>query len=371
MKKTLLLTAFVMAANFVTAQPQQQEAEQKKEKQSILERLINDDEILNIFLDTRMDAKFSTGNPDGNNFKFEDHTLRISLEGQIIPGIRYRVKHRLNRSQEPLRDNLSRATDHAWIAFDFGRQKQWTITAGKQSVQFGTFEYDYSTADVYLVTMCFNDLDAYKTGINVAYRFLGQQINLQIINSDAPQFASEEYKNKSVAANFLWEGNLFDGTLKTRWGYGLFMHDKSKYYNWITPGVQLNLNRFTSELDYYFGYRSMDYGTDVRNEDLGLRYVKDQSLSLNLKYNFGIWRPSVKGTWNQRNDKVLKQTAYESFGVQGALEVYPFKHKRVKDLRFHAVYHYNNTDLKGPYSSISGRKGNTIILGMRWLFKAM
>lgn len=364
MKKILLLVLTVTVSTIAAAQYPESES------QTFWQRLIWDDEMLNLMLDMRMDGQFSTGNEDGKHLGFEDQTLKILIVGEIIPGIRYRVRHRLNKVQQPLRDNLSGATDHAWLAFDFGKKKQWTITAGKQSVQFGTFEYDYNAADIYLGTMCFNDLDAYKTGVNVAYRFKGQTVNLQVVNSDEPQFASWEYRNKSIAANFLWEGSLFGGMLKTRWGYGLFMHNKSKFYNWVTPGVQLNINKFTTELDYYLGYRNMDYGSVVQQNDLGARYVKDQSLALNLKYNFGIWRPSVKGTWDQRHDKELGRTAYHTFGVQAAIELYPFKNKLVKDLRFHLVYHYNDNDLKGPYAMAGNKDSHTLLLGVRWLFKA-
>ncbi|MDH6311098.1 hypothetical protein M2451_003941 [Dysgonomonas sp. PFB1-18] len=341
---------------------------QHRESQNILDKLLWDDKMLNVMLDTRADFKTTFNGSDLDEASFQGQTIKLWLVGEIIPGIRYRLRHRLNKPQTPLREGYSSATDQAWVAFDLG--KKWTFTVGKQSVQFGTFEYDYNPADIYQPTMTFDDLDAYKTGVNVAYKFLGQTLNLQVVNSDAPQFARDDYKKKALAVNVLWEGSLLDGKLKTRWGYGAFQHSKSKFYNWITPGIQLNLGQFTTELDYYMGNRDMDYSAIVERPDLGTRYVQDQSVSLNLKYDFGKWRPFIKGTWNQRHDKGFDSNAYESLGIQAVVEFYPFTNKLVKDLRFHAMYAYANTNFQGEFNDLNNKDTHTLLVGTRWLFKA-
>lgn len=340
---------------------------QHRESQNILDKLIWDDKMLNLMLDTRVDFQtvFDRGSLD--QASFEGQTLKLWIVGEVVPGIRYRVRQRLNKPQTPLREGYSAATDQAWLAFDLG--KKWTFTVGKQSVQFGTFEYDYNPADIYQGTMAFNDLDAYKTGLNVAYRFKGQVMNLQVVNSDAPQFASEKYKNKALAINALWEGDLFNGVVKTRCAYGAFQHEKTKFYNWLTAGLQLNISKFTSEIDYYFGPRNMDYGSVVGVDNLGARYVRDQSLGVNLKYDFGKWKPFIKGTWNQRHDKEYRSNAYENLGIQAVMELYPFTNKLIKDLRFHAMYAYGNTNFGGMFNGLSNEDTHTILVGTRWLFK--
>ncbi len=341
---------------------------QHKESQNILDKLLWDDKMLNLMLDTRVDFQTIFDNGSLDEASFEGQTLKLWIVGEVVPGIRYRVRQRLNKPQTPLREGYSAATDQAWLAFDVGGEK-WTFTVGKQSVQFGTFEYDYNPADIYQGTMAFNDLDAYKTGVNVAYKFLGQVMNLQLVNSDAPQFASEEYKKKALAMNILWEGDLLRGVIKTRCAYGAFQHEKTKFYNWLTAGLQVNAHKFTTELDYYLGPRDMDYGSVVGIDNLGTRSVRDQSLSLNLKYDFGKWKPFVKGTWNQRHDKAYGKNAYENLGIQAVMEFYPFTNKLIKDLRFHAVYAYSNTNFEGEFNGKSNDDTHTILVGTRWLFK--
>lgn len=341
---------------------------QHKESQNILDKLIWDDKMLNIMLDTRVDFQTTFNGSELDEATFHGQTFKLWLVGEIIPGIRYRVRHRLNKPQNALREGYSAATDQAWLAFDAG--DKWTFTVGKQSVQLGTFEYDYNPADIYQPTMVYNDFDGYKTGVNIAYKFLGQTMNLQVVNSDEPQFANEEYKNKALAVTVLWEGNLANDMIKTRWGYGAFQHSKTKFYQWLTAGTQFNFDKFTTEFDYYLGNRDMDYGDVVEREDLGTRYVRDQSASLNLKYDFGKWKPSVKGTWNQRHDKGFDNNAYESLGIQAAVEFYPFTNNLVKDLRFHAAYAYGNTNFEGEFAGMNNKDTHMILVGTRWLFKA-
>ncbi len=339
---------------------------QHKESSNILEKLKWDDEMLNIMIDMRVDYQADFDRSGWQDGSFQAQTFKLWFAGEITEGVRYRIRQRLNKPQTPLREGYSGATDQAWLAFDFA--KRWTVTVGKQSVQFGTFEYDYNPADIYLPTMCFNDLDAYKTGVNLAYNVAGQVFNFQVVNSDATQFADSAYSNKGVAFNLLWQGKLFDGLLNTRWAYGAFQHDKGNFLNWVTLGLQLNINKITTELDYYTGTRYMDYSSVVDIDNLGLKKVFDQSAALNLKYEGENWKPSVKFVWNDRFDKDLGQDAYRNWGISTVMEYYPFQGK-LKDLRFHLMYAYNDTNFEGPYTAEENQYQSTILGGIRWLFK--
>ncbi len=341
---------------------------QYRESQTLWNQLVWDDEKLNILVDTRIDFQDIMNNYASDNVSFHGQTFRVWLVGEIMPGFRYRVRHRLNKVPALERDGYTGATDHAWLAFDIG--PQWTIIAGKQSVQIGTFENDYNGADVYMGTMVFNDFDGSMTGVNVAYKPGKQIFNFQVTNSDAPMFANDEYKNRAIALNFMWAGSLFNDVVRTRWGYGAFQHSKTKFYNWITVGTQLNIGKFTSEIDYYTGVRNMDYGAVVCIDTLGTRYVQDQSLSIHLEYNTGRWRPFIKGIWDKRFDKWADATAYRNLGFEIVGEFYPFKHPRLQDLRFHAAYTYKNTDFRGPFSHMKNGEIHTLLVGTRWIFKA-
>jgi hypothetical protein len=361
MTKKIIFSLFaLMAASAVQAQ--------YRDSHEPFEELVWNAEKLNVLLDTRLDMSSTISDSQWDQLSFNGHTLKVWFAGEIVPGIRYRVRHRLNRPQPALeRDNFSAATDHAWVAFDLGTR--WTLTAGKQSVQFGTFEYDYNPADIYLGSMAYDDLDAYKTGVDAAFKAGGQTFHLQVVNSDSPQFATPEYGKKALGTSFLWEGNLFDGTLKTRWGYSAFQYTESKFYHWLTAGTQLNLGGFSTELDYYLGDRTMDYTSTVGLPAANPRAVRDQSAAVNVEYVFDKWRPFIKALWNERYDKALGSAAYESYGIQAVAEYYPFHREELKDLRFHAAWMYSRTDFRGTYAALASQNRHTFLLGMRWLFK--
>lgn len=359
--KKLYFTLFAFAA--VTSV-----SAQYRESHDLLDKLIWNEEMLHIMVDTRFDLLTTVNNGDMDAFSFNGQTMRLWFTGEIIPGIRYRVRHRLNKPQLPTeRDNLAGATDHAWVAFDLG--KHWTLTAGKQAIQLGTFEYDYSGADIYLGTMIYRDFDDYQIGVDAAWKFLGQTVHFQVVNSDSEQFAAASYKSKAMGGSVMWEGNLLGGALKTRWGYSAFQHTETKFYHWLTAGTQVNAGRFKTELDYYLGSRNMDYTSTVGLTTAETRYVQDQSAALNLEYNFGKWRPFIKGVWSERYDKAYGSAAYETWGVQAVAEYYPFNREEMKDLRFHLMYGYSQTDFRGQFAGRESTDTHTVLLGMRWLFK--
>lgn len=360
MKKVLLFIAFIIYTFSLSAQ--------HRNSEDIMKKLIWDNEKLSILVDTRFDLQANWGKDTLDQLSFKSNDLKIWLVGDLTPKIHFQIRQNLNKTGDVLRDGFSSATNKAWISFDL--DDKWTITVGKQSVQFGTFEYDYNGADLYLPTMICNDLDASKTGVNVSYILAKQTLNFQIVNSDSPQFANDQYKNKALAANLLWVGDLFEGKVKTRWAYGVFQHSKTKYYNWITLGTQLNIKKFITELDFYHGDRNMDYSSIVNDLTLGLRPVRDQSMSLNLKYDFGIWKPSIKGIWDKRYDRQSSNDVYERKGLETVMECYPFTTRVMKDLRFHVAYTYCSTQFKGKYVDESNDNQHTLFVGTRWLFKA-
>jgi hypothetical protein len=341
---------------------------QYRENHDLLDKLVWNEEKLNILLDTRFDGIVMDNDGSVDAVSFNGQTLRVWFTGEVVPGIRYRVRQRFNKPQRPTeRDNLSGATDQAWIAFDLG--KHWSITAGKQAIQLGTFESNYSGADVYLGSMICNDFDTYQLGVDAAWNFRGQTLHVQVINSGSEQFAAPEYQNKAFGGALLWEGSLWDGVVKTRWGYSAFQHTRNKFHQWITVGTQLNAGGFKTELDYYLGDRMMDYSSTVSVLPAASRRVSDRSASVNVEHTFGKWRPFIKAVWSERYDDDLASAAYETRGIQAVAEYYPFLREELKDLRFHAAWMYSRTDFRGLFADLASTSNYAFLVGMRWLFK--
>lgn len=98
MKKLyLVLLLYLLAGNLYA---------QHRESENILDKLLWDDKMLNIMIDTRVDLQTEFKGSEWDNAGFRTQTFRLWLAGEIVPGIRYRYRHRFNKPQTPLiRDN--------------------------------------------------------------------------------------------------------------------------------------------------------------------------------------------------------------------------------------------------------------------------
>ncbi len=352
MKKLILLLLALLGA--LTAHAQYRDSE------DLFERLQWDDEKLHILLDTRFDFMYTT-NP--TQMRFNGQQLRLWVEGEIVPGIRYRFRHRMNRSQEPLWDGLAKATDNMYISFDIGKRKNWNITVGKMGLALGTYEFDYNGADLYLSSYVNNTMDYYKIGVSATYKFAGQSLTAHLFSPGAGQFATPEYQNKAIGGSLLYVGKFWNGVLNTRTAYTFMQHDATQMYSWLTTGWQVNAGRFTSELDCWLGDYNVDLMSDATTD---LQRARDLSLSLLVRYSWEKWHPSLKAIFDHR----WRGEGMSRFGLSAAVEFYPFKgHKWIDGLRFHAACTLLGwSDRRGDLMGLDGQP--QILAGMRWFFIA-
>lgn len=349
--KRIVCLCLAVLGTVALAFAQEKEAEPAKSK------------LLNVTLDTRYDFKSNLDDDHG----FRVNNLKVIVDGEVVPGVRYRIRQRLNSrhgspDQVSHRENYIKAMDHAYVEIDAG--KSWTFRAGKQNLLFGTFEFDRRPFTIYLPSMNYDDLDSYTIGVNTAYKINKQIFNVQIGNSTYPNYADKEFAKRAFALNFRWEGDLFNGLINTRYGLGVFQYDKHTNLPWLTLGTRLNLPKFFAELDYYNGKKRADL-FDKANPML----VKDQSLILNMAYSLGKFTPMLKAVVDKRqaDAKSLITVGADNRScksIQAAVEYRPFEHENLKDLSFHMAYankHFNTN------------QGNQhlFLFGIAWMVKVL
>lgn len=321
-------------------------------------------DFIHLQFETRFDYKQNWNGSKLETNKFEAHTFKMLLYGNITDKLSYRFRYRFNRTNAPDNSNFAKAADIAYLQYAF--TDKFSIRIGKMLTQFGTFEFDHNPATIYIPTMCNSDVVAYSTGVNLAYKIEKQILNLQIINADQNQFASEKYKNKALAALTLWEGNLFNNLLKTKYGFGIFQHDGGTFYNWITLGTQINVESFTTELDMYKGKRFIDFNDIVGTDIIGEKLVHDLSLSVNFKYRINKIVPQLKLIWDERENRKSNGN-YQSKKIQCAFEYFPYHTGTMSNLSFHLVYGYAFTKYNGSFkTSQSAQKNSTVLVGLTW-----
>ena len=129
-------------------------------------------------IETRVDAKTEF---DGDIFKTygECKNFNFVLKGKLSERISYKFRHRLNRATVG-DDKFLNATDHAWIAFN--ASDNFVITAGKQTVALGGFEYDYAPIDMYIPSILYDNIPGYKIGLDFGYLFGKNDWHFQVVN---------------------------------------------------------------------------------------------------------------------------------------------------------------------------------------------
>lgn len=313
---------------------------------------------IDVFLDSKFEnyTKFTSQNTSDS--KFRTVQSRVYVKGTYDDKLTYSLRYRLNESV------ASKALEFAFLEYNIN--DNWTVSAGKQFIAWGSTELSYNSAELYMFTNIIASSQLFSPGASVTYKRAGQSYKLQVV-SQGEQFVAEEYKNKAYGGLFLWEGELFNKHLKTRYGYGLMQHDAKKYYSWITIGNRLTFDKLMVEMDWVYGsYNLNDVQLNSHNTDTGLAYVRDNVTSATFKYKTKKLTPIVKAMYNYRSD-LDNNVSYALSGVSAAVEYYPFEKAPFQALRLYAAYNFYNYDYKKYDIKPADKNEHQIALGVRWM----
>ncbi len=313
---------------------------------------------IDVFLDSKFEnyTKFTSENTSDSKFRIVQS--RVFVKGTYNDKLTYALRYRLNESV------ASKALEFAFLEYNIN--DNWTVSAGKQFIAWGSTELSYNSAELYMFTNIIASSQLFSTGASATYKRAGQSYKLQVV-SQGEQFVAEEYKNKAYGGLFLWEGELFNKHLKTRYGYGLMQHDAKKYYSWITIGNRLTFDKLMVEMDWIYGsYNLKDAQLNSLNPDTGLAYVRDNVTSTTFKYKTKKLTPIVKAMYNYRSD-LDNGVAYALKGVSAAVEYYPFEDPLFQTLRLYAAYNYYNYAYKKYDVRPADKNEHQLALGVRWM----
>lgn len=285
-------------------------------------------------LDTRFDYEYTlTGDKnEKNRSRFEGRYLNIILHGNIGDKFSYHFRQRLN---VPNSDNpgIFKSTD--WLYLTYTHNKKISVSAGKQVVAIGGYEYDRAPIDLYFCSVFWNHIACYQIGVTLTLKDnTGKNsILLQAVNSP--------FGNSMYAYNLLWAGNL--GWFNTLYSVNLLEYQKGKYINYIALGNKIKVGGCTLEFDF------MNRAT--RHQTF---FFKDMSLIGDLSYRInGKFRAFAKCGYdvNKAGNPTLRDDAGNPFDRDQCVapgtdlffygagaEYFPLKNENV---RIHAVWHSN------------------------------
>ena len=324
---------------------------------------------------------------------FANRQLRLEIKGNIGNHLFYRLRHRLNKTNEArTQDNFSKATDIMMAGWKFN--DKWSVQAGKMCQIWGGFEFDENPMYIYQYSDMVDNMDNFMAGVVVSYKPIPtQEFAVEVSDANNDSFskvygagaASQEENSVrpltssrnplTYIAN--WNGSFADGMINTRWSWGIQTQARHKYSRMLILGQQLNLDKFQWYVDYMGAWDGLDR-LGIATSDLGLNGGGHNLYASDVHYNSFItkvnwqfaphWNLMLKGMYETASVSKLERgkNYRKSFGYMSSVEYYPLKDQ---DFRVFLAY----VGRKYDFSEKSGLKDyntNRIELGFMYRIKA-
>lgn len=324
---------------------------------------------------------------------FANKQLRLEIKGNIGDHLFYRLRHRLNKTNEArTQDNFSKATDIMMAGWKFN--DKWSVQAGKMCQIWGGFEFDENPMYIYQYSDMVDNMDNFMAGVVVSYKPVPtQEFAVEVSDANNDSFskvygagaASQEENSVrpltssrnplTYIAN--WNGSFADGMINTRWSWGIQTQARHKYSRMLILGQQLNLDKFQWYVDYMGAWDGLDR-LGIATSDLGLNGGGHNLYASDVHYNSFItkvnwqfaphWNLMLKGMYETVSVSKLERgkNYRKSFGYMSSVEYYPLKDQ---DFRVFLAY----VGRKYDFSEKSGLKDyntNRIELGFMYRIKA-
>ncbi len=290
-----------------------------------------ENEMLTLRIEARLDymQEYQQNGKINDASGFKGRYLNIRMDGNLGAGFSYSYRQRLNKPHSDA--TFFDATD--WIHFTY-TNRNWSVSAGKQVVGIGGFEYDGAPIDLYFCSEYWNNIPCYQIGFSGSYRTndMKDTFMLQFCESPFRRNAANAENREMFAYNAMWYGS--HDFYSSIWSVNMIEYLPGKFINYIALG-----NKFT------FG--DFDINLDIMNRAVSARELFGKDMSVMFKFQ---WSPVerlnlfAKCTHDFNNSKEIGDWCVTPgtniTRVGGGLEFFPIKNS--KDLRLHLNYCYTD-----------------------------
>ena len=306
----------------------------------------------NLYLNTRADftVDYNYGHDTiepSFDHGFSGKYLVVGLDGTIGRKFSYHLRHRINSPNIGFANTFFQGTDWAYLNWYF--TDGFFLSAGKQVVAIGGWEYDTNPIDIYYGTEFWNTVCCYAVGASLNYKDRSgkNQVLFQVCNSP---FINEAM-DSIYAYNLMWYGNF--GVFKTAYSVNMIEYQKGQFINYIALGNKLQFNGVEMYLDVlhrasikqekFFGqYVTAIFGIGV---DIGPKWI----VFAKAGYDYNPTGLPNTGAYDPEAVP-MEKVDFESLGF----EYYPLGSR---DLRLH---------LCGSHTSMDGESKFQGNLGITW-----
>lgn len=304
----------------------------------------------------------SGGITDDDNTCFRGEYVKLKFDARLYKGLSFSWRQKLNMGGDGAFWN---ATE--WMMLKYSFSPRWTVSAGKQIVAIGGYEYDYSPIDLYAPSSEFwHNIACYQFGLSAEYSFSADdRLLFQLCNSP---FRSNIGSNNSYGLSLVWYGH--HGLWESIWSLNAFQTTRNRWINYIAMG-----NKFTFVRKYL--WLELDYMNRAGSGQSS--FFDDFSImtSLNTRPHSSV-RIFAKYTFDRNRSGtdadccVLDGT--EMHTVSGGVEYEPFS-KYPEILRLFAVAGYSwgeNSNANGVLQdgqirlNVGVRLNVDVLRGLKW-----
>lgn len=307
-------------------------------------------ELLNLRIEARADymREYVDGTDVDANSGFKGKFLNIRMDGRINDEFSYSYRQRLNKQNG--QQSFFDATDWVYLTYS---KNNWELSAGKQVVGIGGYEYDRAPIDVYFASEYWANIPCYQMGASVAYK-IGNNDKFMLQVCQSPFRANSE--EDMYAYNLMWNGSR--GFFNTIYSVNMLEYLPGKYINYITLGNRFVIGDFALELDVMNRATSGQVFIGKDMTVVGeLQWKPSKRLSLFGKVSYDVNRTDTSGD-------LCVRPGTEITRVGAGLEFFPMKNGS-KDVRLHANACYTFGDNGNSAASLLDKQ--TIVdLGVTW-----
>ena len=279
-----------------------------------------------VSLDSRFDYSHDFAESAG---RFGGKGLILDVNGEIGSNFSYSLNHCIAKFEGGEEIGFGNTN---WLTLTY-ENDYFYITAGKEDVKIGNFEYNEYDLDSYseMNSLFWNYFSPWQWGVSAGwYPAEGQTLLLQCVNS--PFSDINTFNLFAYALAWKSEWNFYE----PYWSVNMWQYDKGRYIKALNLGNRFYAGHFRFDLDY-----------STRTATLENAFTSDFTLTFAPSYEWEWGRAFAKVGWDRVTEDHFGYGFIGSNIFYGAgVEVFPLK--GYKDLRIHTIW-ASNTKLSADH----------------------
>lgn len=181
------------------------------------------------------------GAPQTHMSSFGGKHLNFILEGELAPKLTYSYRQRINIANIGFSQTFFQATD--WLHLDWHFSDWFYVSAGKEVIAIGAWEYDEAPIDMYFPSEFYNNVNCFEMGFSLHYADDNNHLQLQLCNSP---YVTRPLENL-YAVNLMWTGKF--NWLKTIYSSNLIGYEPDKFMHYIVLGHKIDFTNWHLYVD--------------------------------------------------------------------------------------------------------------------------